>query len=700
MPTPFLRRIRNHELSSPIASREASRGKQQPIEPILAPETRAGYGKHSLSPALSSLRATTDRDLFAIYESVFRALDSLLRATCRLSNPQIAAPRSLMAMCLRKVPGCVAELENMERETDKENGTKSAIKVSQVSSEIYSELESLGTVDGWKHLCLVVRAHGVRIVQEAVMEGGLLTDAMVDVLIQLCLQYLPPTECLDLVESFVYRQYPSPLGFTDDLSSPALSPLRYLSAYSEDRSFWLGRVNGLLEQGLLPSSWILTKIFRDELARAAQQIPKKAPSYQEVVDFMSVGLELLCHLTDSGKRKSLTEDGFKERHKAQKILSGTLAAICSLVVLARERAESGSDHDGRFDSLNSRIQFILRCRIEKRKGIRGTKHGLGTYMLNLCVFLFFQASDEASDKVETAWHDANNRKDNEGLSGYYDATLALVGATSHLCSRGTSRKDHFSVFCDKLEALDLPADALTNLRVDGAFYLAEHSGDLRDLAFAESLRAKIHKPAPKKSASRERSRVASDSAKTSHSGFRWDDDIGEWVVASAATFCMPASCTSSAAIGTRALRPRTSISSTPRAATPPYDEADTVSTDDESDYNDGNDVSDYEGGTQSPITPDTESTTSFVRSCVSPATRSSYSRRSSATSKALADSDFDSDELAPKPAIKKTRQKKVIGGRGYIRRSASLLSLKPMRRSGSGISSLVEDDSDDELSFL
>jgi hypothetical protein len=129
----------------------------------------------------------------------------------------------------------------------------------------------------------------------------------------------------------------------------------------------------------------------------------------------------------------------------------------------------------------------------------------------------------------------------------YDATIALLSAVALFCGRGAGFAPHvyLSRFCDRLETLDLPAGALSNMRVDCAFRLAEHTGDLRDLDFAEALQAKAAAtvvcttPEQTHRAGKKNDNNNRFKKLPSFSGLRWDDGISEWVAATPATDVRP-----------------------------------------------------------------------------------------------------------------------------------------------------------------
>ncbi|KAK0645982.1 hypothetical protein B0T16DRAFT_412352 [Cercophora newfieldiana] len=554
MPTPFLKRVRNHQLSSPVAIsspctwtslRGADSGGQSSLQSPgrRYPRSSANVPFH-LESELAGLRVYAQGlEHLGLYESILRALESILRATCP-RRTSVAAPGSLMAMCLRKVPEYMLELEKWGKQDAEANRTKSVINASEVAFQVYSDIESLGSVDGWKQLCVVLRAHGIRIVEEAVHEG-LFEDEITELSILLCLKYAPHLELGGLIDSFISRPYPDPSGNDDSLfcSNSALWPLEIIRFCDKPLSGVVqGKLAHVLANGSLPPTWILTRNFGSMWSATARHITKKTINdYQGIFDFISITIELLCSQISTRFPKGASDEERRDKEKAQKMLTSGIAALASMVLLGQE-GEGPTERvspDSKTAMLTRRIYHIIQTCINRiQRPRRATRTDLGIYLLRLCAFLAFNATDSASafasasasTGVEAAWHDISSRNRHEDIARLYDATLALVSTIAYNCSRGMglTPNDSLSLFCDKLEILNLPGEPLDNLRVDGAFFLAEQTGNLRDLAYAESLRAVSKAGKPRQQVEKQAGTVQAGRPGAS---YVWDDDIGEWVIA-------------------------------------------------------------------------------------------------------------------------------------------------------------------------
>ncbi|KAK3302239.1 uncharacterized protein B0T15DRAFT_297811 [Chaetomium strumarium] len=546
LPTPLLRRVRNHQPSSPAQPPDA-RFQEEP-SPANSRCSHVGSGcktKCAFEMELAALRRTVDPERHGLYEPLFKAFDALLRVTS-VRPSRAAGPASLLAMCLRKVPAYIAALEDQERKASEDSGTKAAVQDAGLSFEVYSELESLGTVEGWRHLGLLLQAHAVQYIQEAVSEG-LIEEPVTDLLIRLCLEYMTATECMGLIKTYVVRQYPKPQSAEDDLfKTPALQPLRILTSCDPSGlSLRPGIMTELLTNGLLPPDWILTKSFTDLWPSTVRRITEMKPC-QDTADFVVATLELLCDRASPKRPRGVPQT--RLRGKPQNTLVSAIAALGSVVILSEEGLGESTEASStaRTATIRRRIEYVVTACSAKLKHIKKGGRKLGRYLLALCSFLSLDGDAASASTVEMCWRGVRSCRGKADLMLQYDATMALISAVSHCCGRGTgfAPRVYLSRFCDKLKTLALPAAALSNMRVDCAFRLAEHTGDLRDLDFAENLQAKAATACTTpEQTSRGGKKKDSNRVKKapSFSGLRWDDGISEWVAATPAIDVRPPS---------------------------------------------------------------------------------------------------------------------------------------------------------------
>ncbi|KAK1968077.1 hypothetical protein LY78DRAFT_701792 [Colletotrichum sublineola] len=105
-----------------------------------------------------------------------------------------------------------------------------------------------------------------------------------------------------------------------------------------------------------------------------------------------------------------------------------------------------------------------------------------------------------------------------------DIAVALTCSVAQCCGRATSRpsSQYFAELCRLVDQLGAPCFA--RLRADGAFFLAQKTDDLRDLAFAETLTGGL--------TGKDRSVDAKSCSEETFAGFRWEEGISEWIAVS------------------------------------------------------------------------------------------------------------------------------------------------------------------------
>ncbi|POR37112.1 Uncharacterized protein TPAR_02611 [Tolypocladium paradoxum] len=506
IPTPVWRKIREQP-DTPLPAREIP---SPPVQYDIL-ETAS-----DLVGEMRSLRQAVTDGRYRIYEAIFGWLNGLLRSTM----PEVREPHrnSLLGMCLRKVPACLANIEAYERQAAKEQGRQSMWDASNVSFELYEQLEELGSSSsGWRPLKLAVRSHAMSLLSEAVSDG-LFEPAYVGLLIRLCLHLSCADEANRLAES-VDALLPAPGGTQSKLTeSKRLLPLRHVLEASNGKrapGAALSCVSTLVQDGLLPVSWLSTQSFAS-LWASSLEVMTARKSGTSVTAFMSTCLPLLA-LGDRG-RPSTQQPGNTEQTLIS-VAAGLVAAAIAVTTAHSTNKEQKRKRAWR------RVIFVLDfCVAEVRQHSRrqgGHDNGLFMFALarHLAVLdapfagLTFKrrARTELKELAAKAGSGASSQL-------HYRQTILLLCSVAQHRSRSCAMpgRDSVTESCAKLDDLDLGGSFGRGLRTDVAFLLAQRTKDLRDLAFAESL------PSAEESA-----RVS-----TIFSGWRWEEGISEWVLPS------------------------------------------------------------------------------------------------------------------------------------------------------------------------
>lgn len=534
LPTPIIRRARGLQLSSPLQQPQITEsgvtvnGKKR-----LA--TLNGHRSSSVIAALESemqsLRTRVTPNKFSLYDAVLRALHSLLTATAEPA-PRLIGSRSLIAMCLRKVPDYIGELEYWEQREAEEQGTKSALQSSEVSGQVYDELQDMfPTTHGSTHLRAVVRAHGVKVIRDSIAEG-LFDDGFSILLTKLCCKTKSYQEGEEILQELVDRSYPKPKGVDSYFDeSRKLAPLKALRDFSKESNrpqFMMRELSKLLSHQLLPLHWLST----NEFGSVWSSMVKGLSTEGSCDDTLSFAVQVITSLSIQARSGTFSLRPHIGDLKAlsQQTLLSAVTSIATLPILSQEASGTSVHYTSqkRASTVSGRAEYIIQtCIYEMR---RTRKSSWISPILKLAAYLMGPAhnSTKGAD-ISEVWYRLKTDQKSAGGKQEYEAATALIGSIAQCCSRGTSRPPHHYLIelCDQLDQ-GLPVEGPSRkIRADCAFFLAERTNDLRDLAFAESL-----DPAGIQHSIPPTPRRVSESS--SYPEYRWEEDICEWVTATPA----------------------------------------------------------------------------------------------------------------------------------------------------------------------
>lgn len=531
LPTPIIRRARGLQLSSPlqqpplIESRAVTKGKKRFA-------TLNGHRASSVISALGSemqpLRARTTPTKFSLYDAILRALHSLLTATAE-PTPRAYGAKSLMAMCLRKIPEYIGELEYWEQRDAEDKGTKSALQNSEVSGQIYDELQDMfPTNQGSSHLRAVVRAHGVKVIRDSIAEG-LFDDSFSVLLAELCCNTKSYQEGEELLQVLIDRSYPKPKSvdscFDESRKLAPLMTLRNFAKESNRPQFMLRQLSKLVSQQLLPLHWLSTKEFGFIWSNMVKGLSTEGPCD----DTLSFAVQVITSLSIQARSGtfSLRPQIDDLKTLSQQTLLSAITSIATLPILGQE-ANIHPTGQKKVSAISERVEYIIQtCIYEMR---RTRKSSWISIILRLAAYIMSSAH-RISKQTDIPGLWCRIRASHKSVTGKqeYEAATALISSIAQCCGRGTSQPPHHYLikFCDQLDQGIAVEGPSRKIRADCAFFLAERTNDLRDLAFAESL-----DPAGIQYAIQ--STPQKESARSSYPGYRWEEDICEWVTATPA----------------------------------------------------------------------------------------------------------------------------------------------------------------------
>ncbi|KAI5928508.1 hypothetical protein F4810DRAFT_643943 [Camillea tinctor] len=532
--TPLLRRARGHMLSSPISTLAVPRRLYNNDDNDGFKATRrVNPPKRKLDERVLKLRARMAPERHGDLEAIFRSLEALLKATAHPSNPRRPrekGPRSFLAMCLRKVPEYITEVEAWERWDAEQSGTTSMIDNIDASAQIYNELESLGASKGWKHLRVVVRADGLKAVREGISEW-LFGDEFSEILIDLCKQANALSEAQELMQAWVERQYPHPISADSSFSQmPALQPLLSLVLLANSTQctpFLFRQYSALLSSNNLPQDWLATREFERVWEMAAQALC----STRANIDAATLAVEaisLLCRRkrTLAGNAETIqSENDMLEA--TQRTLTSILTTVATMSRIGENEIKSHSTaHTNlqRLSQIGDRLRYILKACIARIESSTRRRANTRIDMVYLALLLSSDESQGAYVEAHVRESITNSWKQQAAPkhSRNYDSLALLISSVARGCSRGTSIAPHQCLegLFQRLAVLDIDSQIADRLKGAAAFLLAQQTNNVRDLIYAEKLNA------PPENGGEE-SRGA-----TLFTGYRWEETIGEWVAAS------------------------------------------------------------------------------------------------------------------------------------------------------------------------
>ncbi|KAI1176325.1 hypothetical protein F4777DRAFT_278579 [Nemania sp. FL0916] len=541
--TPMLRRARGKIVQPPMAPTQEVDESPDIAESDKGRRVKNASGaQRRLEERLSSLRETLVPE-YSDLEGIYRSFEALLRATAASTVAGASAakgPRSLLDMCLRKVPQYIVELDAWERFDAEESGSISTLDDINTSALVYNELESLGTNVGWRHLRVVVRADGLIAVRQGI-EEGLFGDGFSHLIIDLCVQLGATSEAEELIAALVGRQYLQPLStesrFTEALATKPLLMLNSFATQMQRASFLFRQYAMLLTSGNLPTDWLATTEFEWIWSLAIQGLTSPQPGH-DAINFITQSLSLLSRrkrsLSTNADGVQLEKDMAKASQRRLMSVLGILTSMCLLGELELNAPWLPESDTRQITVIGDKVRYIIRACIHE---LGDNTLGRGNQRLEfLYLALFLSSGQSQGERVENrvaqsigkllpSLNSLSNR--DLRMRNHYDSIAWLIASIARACGRGTSTASHQCLdgLFTRLVTLEIDRTLLDKLKAAAAFSVAQQTNNVRDLIYAESLHP------PNRSGPGPTSHQQSDN-NTLFTGYRWEETIGEWVTVS------------------------------------------------------------------------------------------------------------------------------------------------------------------------
>jgi hypothetical protein len=553
VPTPILNRSKSlvvdsgRELLADLLSLAPSKTKIV-RRPRSRYATKDGEDHLELAETMRRISKTTSAARFKVYEGIYNSLEALFKTTipedeqaflsaCDTSGKHLNASslaskvprsRSLLSMCLRSVPNHIKGEEKRVAIEAEEMGQKSAFDTRIISTETYADLESFGTSEmGWKHLKTVVRVHGVQVISDAI-EDGFLDANIASALVMLCVHSSFPDDAETLLTSLLTASgYPDPkFPQSDFRDEPTLSPLLTLEKfvkYTERACYYHRQMTNLITSGSLSVTWLGTKHFASIWTSLFRSLSTD-PFNRDATTFMTSIIPLLCraHLSSFGKHEHLSSDQISMLSLLDTTLASVLTTLLALSMLSTSHTRN--------------ISHILKSTIVDCQLVSSELHGHGSALIAMANLLAGVEADEDASFVKQLVRFLGRESCQLWNSpGPNDRVPSFICSVARCCGRGSSRDgfEHLNIILERLMAfasVDNPEGALVlqQIVVDSAFIFAGHRPDPKHLQYAQHIGSHVHRSFIEPKASLHKYRANSEI------GFRWEEGINEWVMATPA----------------------------------------------------------------------------------------------------------------------------------------------------------------------
>ncbi|KAM0520467.1 hypothetical protein ACHAPE_002860 [Trichoderma viride] len=465
---------------------------------------------------LNAIRRHVPSEPYRIYEAIFHWLHRLLHST----TPRGKHPRgkSLLAMCLRKIPDCIANIDAYDRQQLKDSGDESVWNISDPASDIFDQIETLGADrSGWRPLRLVVRSQAIHLISNAIVDG-LFRPEFSNLLVRLCVHLKGNEEASKLVVSIYKRQAsllqvrPSHFGESKDLSS-LWALLNSLKGKKISGPIF-ECMSALVNRGRLSPSALSSRAFSGVWISSLEGLTS-GNAKPHIVEFTCSALWTLAR----GHRPRTAECNAIEQALIR------VAAGLAVAALTLESQIIPGEQEQRVSAWR-RLVYVLDRSISliARYKSRNSPQDNASFLLVLARYIAVANSEPANvgfkRRVAEDFENMAHKIDTKANNGkQYQQTIILL-CTIIQCRRRSGAASSQEILADlysKLKHENLPDWFGRGLRKDLAFMLAQKTEDLRDLNFAENL--SMTTPADPKFS-------------TIFSGWRWEEGISEWVLPS------------------------------------------------------------------------------------------------------------------------------------------------------------------------
>jgi len=520
------------------------------------PFTRAPVAKQSIE---LQGRQNYERT-FELHQGVTDGFSLLLQRTVPLdveSTPRKGAS-SLLSMCLRKVPDYIQAEEDWRKSIDEDDDT-------DVSAEVYEELENLGSIQGhgWSGLREVVVAHGLKLIHEIIKDKLVATETRAE-LAKIPSKHGLHRESQELLLAYAHSlPLKRPLGVDSRLFGGCLSSLTAIQPVSANNGVFVRTLDELFSSGRLKLSWLATRDMVTLSSGMVRVLASQSGDVEHVLQFLQSRISQIstAELMGHGAIRQGPEDRLDDWIKLERSLTNTTVSIITvltaMVLIERDtlRHEGGPDRPTLTESLLVRLTINVLAKVEilgeeggNACSKKDTKNGhnavcfallassliLGVHRdvtksgrvclgrKNTVQAMILVHERNTSDRVETMV---------ERAASFLVDLTRCCGQSLHSDSQTYLESVVSSIFQESQHGSVVEKTFLQEWAMESSILFAKVSGTQRSRAFLENIEAAMtkHKPLSSQTTTAGSPQMRAIAIEP---GLRWEEGLCEWIIAS------------------------------------------------------------------------------------------------------------------------------------------------------------------------
>lgn len=520
------------------------------------PFTRAPIAKQSIE---LQGRQNYERT-FELHQGVTDGFSLLLQRTVPLDVEQLPSrgASSLLSMCLRKVPDYIQAEEHWRRSIDEDDDT-------DVSAEVYEELEGLGSVQGhgWPGLREVVVAHGLKLIHEIIKDKLVATETRAE-LAKIPSRHGLHRESQDLLLAYAHSlPLKRPLGVDSRLFDGCLSSLTAMQPASARNEVFVRTLDALFSSGRLKLSWLATRDMVTLSSGMVRALASQSEHHEHALNFLQGRISQIstAELVGHGVTRQGPEGKLDVGIKLEKSLTNTTVSIITVLtamVLIERNSRSFDEGPGRPTATESllvclSINVLANLAVlEQRDGDIHSKNDTKIPQNTVCfallassLILSLHQDATKSDHMSLRRQDivqamilVHGRTTPDRAETVVERAASFLVDLSRCCGQSLHSDSQTyleglvsSIFQESRHGSDPEKTFLKQWAMESSLHFAEISATQRSRALLENIEAAM---AQHSSLGIKKTGVGSQQIRdiVAEPGLRWEEGLCEWIVAS------------------------------------------------------------------------------------------------------------------------------------------------------------------------